>query len=1166
MSKFGPHVFVTRARRQAARAERKNGDQARERRQWRVAAAHYANYLKVFSTDFSLWVQLGHMHKEAGNFDLADHAYGRARKLRPDDGDLLLSIGHLRKQEGRLKEAAAFYLECVRLTSHPMAIRELGSGVLSALSDSETMADLYERDPKAEKAIAGHLNGAALIMTYGIAHTGAGGLFRMRGHDPQIHFSLDAVLNNAPVIMLEIAFERGIDFHADAGMLFVDYGQGFMAKDNFLLAYPDERICIVRVFLAVPQGVKALRWDPVEGKGATITLRHIRAAAVSAVESLVGLVFDGAGPDVPGDASTSSPFAVTQTQLRENMAPFFAKADLSDADRRIMQPFLPPWAMRTHAYSHWRHLHANPGRADYARMARMVDAMAWRPRFSFVMPVYNTPADLLTEVLDAMLGQNYPDFEICVADDCSPNPQVLEILEAYAARDPRIKYVRRAVNGHISLASNSAAALATGDYIVLVDHDDLIPDYALFVVAAYINRFPDARILFSDEDKLSATGEHFDPYFKSGYDQYLMYGHNMVSHLGVYHRALFEAAGGFRHGMEGSQDYDVALRCMDRIDASQIIHIPHVLYHWRQVPGSTSVSADAKDYAVYAARTAINGHFERRDLPLRSVEGHAPGNNAIVVSREMKTAISVIIPTRNGEDLLDECLSSIAKHKPQNIEILIVDNDSDEPAAIAYLQSVHRKYPDLFIRVLPAPGPFNFSAINNLAAAQAKGEILCFLNNDTEVRASGWLDRARGLLSMTDVGAVGGRLIYPDRTIQHFGIITGMYDHAVAGGVHLFEAADGYGYFSKHRMIGEFNAVTAACMFVRRRDFNAVGGFETALTVAYNDIDLSLKLRAMGRRVLCDPGILLIHKESKSRGNDSAPAKAARLEREAQWMKRRWGEQLLEDRYYSPNLSLARPDFSLSYPPRQPWPWQAANSGKSAVASGSLARAPKFFEDGQTADQGHIAICAVLDERPADLLEWIAYHRAIGIEKFYIYDRDEVGALRQTLQPLLVSAIVELIPWPSPFQRNTAYDDFADRHRHGWTWIIFVDPGSYIEPAGYDGIADWLNDLKDDAIPRFEEWDVPAKIADKTRKSSSITARMEPSDVARPIAPWSARIVRMEAYGRPEYAHDDEGLGRRAQQQGLGNLKRSDPNHASRNHFASIVAHHPSARLFRPKP
>jgi GT2 family glycosyltransferase len=588
-----------------------------------------------------------------------------------------------------------------------------------------------------------------------------------------------------------------------------------------------------------------------------------------------------------------------------------------------MQAFLPTSHDRGHDYLHWRYRYANPGVVEYDRMAALINLMAWRPSFSFVMPVYNTDPDLLRAVLDAMLGQNYPHFEVCVADDCSKNPEVARILDEYASRDSRLKWVRRPLNGHISAASNSAMALATGDFVVLVDHDDMIPPYALFVAASYINRFPDAKILFSDEDKISLSGQFFDPYFKSNYNEFLMFGHNMVSHLGIYDRQLLNDIEGFRIGLEGSQDYDLFLRASERVDPNQIIHIPHVLYHWRQVPGSTAISADQKDYAELAARTSINNHIERMAMPIQSIAGHAPGNSAITPRREYDTRVSIIIPTRNGLDLLRPCLDSIHACGTQNLEVIIADNDSDDAETLAFFEQAPALYPNITLKVVQTPGVFNFSTINNQAAAHATGEILCFLNNDTEVLAPRWVERARGLLAMDDVGAVGAKLLYPDGTVQHFGLVTGLYGHGVAGGMHLFLPADAYGYFSKPCMIQEFSAVTAACLFVRKALFEEVGGFEADLAVAYNDVDFCLKLRQKGKRVLCDPAIRLTHKESKSRGSDATPnappASTARRRKCMSVGATCW------------HVTRSSRPITRSTGPISPWPIPRANSGPGTM-------------------------------------------------------------------------------------------------------------------------------------------------------------------------------------------------------------------------------------------
>ena len=371
-------------------------------------------------------------------------------------------------------------------------------------------------------------------------------------------------------------------------------------------------------------------------------------------------------------------------------------------------------------------------------------------------------------------------------------------------------------------------------------------------------------------------------------------------------------------GFEGSQDYDLALRCIDLAGEATVVHIPHVLYHWRAVAGSTAVSADQKDYAIVAARRSITAHFDRIGLPLSSVEGFATGVSAIATAAHPTNSVSIIIPTRNGVELLSACIASIDVHQPEHVEILVIDNGSDDSAMIAYLAALALR-PDA--TVVRHDAPFNFSEINNVAARAAKGELLCFLNNDTEVIAPGWLNRARMMLAMEDIGVVGARLLYPDGTLQHFGITLGMYRHRVAGTLHSGAAGDQPGYFGKARLIQQFSAITAACMFVRAHDFNRLGGFDPAFKVAYNDVDLCLRFRQAGLRVVCDPEIVLFHKESRSRGSDGAGERAERLDREASLMRHHWADVLDNDPFFSPNLSLDHPNCMLAHPPRVSLPW-----------------------------------------------------------------------------------------------------------------------------------------------------------------------------------------------------------------------------------------------------
>jgi len=1103
---------LSSARRRAADAARRRGDEARARGEWHDAAGYYRSFLDVAGDDFAIWVQLGHMCKESGAFNDAERAYMRALRLRANDADLLLNIGHLKKLQGHFQEAAERYVASARLAPSGPALAELHGGWLPLDLRDAALDALSERDAASEKMLSRVTKGMRVVAVRGGRFNPGTGVIEF-GYDPRLAFELSRDVRSAPAAVVEIEFERSTGFDCPAGRVFLNTGQGFADGTTFEIPYPAGHSARIAIFVAAPAAVEKLRWDPTELAGGGAIIRSIRARGLTTADELVSRV---SGDDVLWSHDYN---LIPAEELRGAVQPFFHKGPLGLADHKVMQAFLPTSGDRGKDYAHWRFRYANPGAEEYHRMSVMIGQMAWRPKFSFVMPVYNTDPDLLREVLDAMLGQNYPDLEICIADDCSPKPHVAAILAEYAERDSRVIWMRRKINGHISAASNDAMSLATGDFIVLVDHDDLIPPYALFVVAEYLNRFPDAKILFSDEDKISLKGDLFDPYFKSTYNQFLMFGHNMVSHLGVYARDLLEEIGGFRIGLEGSQDYDLFLRAAERVDPSRIVHIPHVLYHWRQVPGSTSISADQKNYAELAARMSINGHFERTGKPLISVAGHAPGNSAIKPACELTTSVSIIIPTRNGLDLLEPCLDSIAKVCPPGVEVIIADNDSDDPETLAFLADAARRYPEFAVKIVSFPGAFNFSAINNFAAREASGDILCFLNNDTEVLSPGWIGRARGLLAMDDVGAVGGKLLYPDGSVQHFGLVTGMYGHRVAGGVHLFQPGNGYGYLSKPCMVQEFSAVTAACVFVRKEMFDQVGGFEAELEVAYNDVDLCLKLRSAGKRVLCDPQILLIHKESKSRGSDASAERLARLDREAAWMRRRWGKRLVQDPFFSPNHSIDRPDFALAYPPRQKWPWEYDDVSGSSVGPARICRAPRYNFAPNNPDGGFLAICGIMKNEAVNIVEWIAYHHAIGIEKFYLYDNNSTDHVHELLQPLVQMGVVEIISWRINPGQIEAYDDFAARFADGWEWAAFIDMDEFINPYGYDSIPTWLAGFETASAVAIQ-WRNYGPNGNTTPPPGLLiegyTTRLEDTN---PVHQHVKSIVRMRDYARARSPH-----------------------------------------------
>ena len=563
-------------------------------------------------------------------------------------------------------------------------------------------------------------------------------------------------------------------------------------------------------------------------------------------------------------------------------------------------------------YTEWVRRYDTLTDADRQRMRDVQAAFAVQPLISVVMPTYNPKPEWLIEAIESVRGQIYPHWELCIADDASTDPAIRPILERYAMQDERIKVVFRLKNGHISAASNSAIELATGEWIALLDHDDLLSENALFWVAETINRAPDARLIYSDEDKISENGRRSDPYFKCEWNPDLFYSHNMISHLGVYHASVVKEIGGFRQGFEGSQDYDIALRFIERIDPVQIIHIPRVLYHWRVHAESTAMSGDSKPYAALAGERAINEHFARTGVNGR-VKYAGYGYEPAYDLPANLPLVSIIIPTRNGRALLKQCIDSIAeKTSYKNYEILIIDNGSDEADALAYFEKLSKR-PN--IRVVRDDSPFNYSRLNNKAVELAQGEVIALVNNDIEVISRDWLTVMVAHALRPGVGAVGAKLWYTNKTLQHGGVFLGY--GGVAGHSHKHSAEGATGYFGRLLITQSLSAVTAACLVIKKSIFNEVGGLEEEkLRIAFNDIDFCLRVREAGYRNVWTPLAELFHHESASRGLEDTPEKQARFAGEVTYMKERWGAQLLNDPAYSPNLTLDHEDFSYAWPPR----------------------------------------------------------------------------------------------------------------------------------------------------------------------------------------------------------------------------------------------------------
>lgn len=546
---------------------------------------------------------------------------------------------------------------------------------------------------------------------------------------------------------------------------------------------------------------------------------------------------------------------------------------------------------------------------DIEAMTQEITTFHYQPKISIAMPVYNVEEKWLRLCIDSILNQVYTNWELCMADDASTDPNVKKILTEYQQLDERIRVVFREQNGHISEATNSALAIATGEFIALLDNDDELAINAFYEVVKVLNENPDLDLIYSDEDKIDMDGNRSDPAFKPDWSPDLLLGTNYISHLGVYRRSILEEIGGFRKGYEGSQDYDLVLRFTEKTTKERIKHIPKVLYYWRMLPTSTAVDQGSKGYAFEAGLRAVQDALVRRGINGHATHGAANGLYDVYYDIESEKLVSIIIPTKNGYKDVQRCVSSIIeKTTYQNYEIIMADNGSTDPKMHELYAEFEQQLPGRFF-VKSIDIPFNFSTINNRAAKKAHGEYLLFLNNDTEVITENWLTLMVSFAQQERIGCVGAKLLYPNNTVQHAGVILGL--GGVAGHGHYGYPHGDLGYFGRLAINVNYSAVTAACLLMKKADFDAVGGFEEAFTVAFNDVDLCLKVQALGRDNVWLHEAELYHFESQTRGYDDKGKKKKRFEQEKVMMEEKWGPLIENDPFYNPNLTRDIPNFSL---------------------------------------------------------------------------------------------------------------------------------------------------------------------------------------------------------------------------------------------------------------
>lgn len=589
---------------------------------------------------------------------------------------------------------------------------------------------------------------------------------------------------------------------------------------------------------------------------------------------------------------------------------FTESSPLPEVATRAAEPWGAHAALFPPAYWHWLHLH-NVLRAESVDLRHLpTDG----PLLSLVVPVYRPSLWYFREAVQSVISQTYQNWELCLCDDGSGDPELTAVMDQMAAGDARIRLMALEQNGGISEATNKALAAATGEFVVLLDHDDLLDTEALAEIAAVVLAESEVDVIYTDEDKLDELDRPCQPHFKPDWDPDMLLSFPYLGHITAIRHEVIRRIGGFRPEFDGSQDYDLMLRATEQ--ARRIVHIPRVLYHWRVVAGSAAGDAEAKPWAYQASRRAVEDAVVRQGIN-GAVDG-GPFQGAYHVRRRIdgSPTVSIIMPFRDQAALTVACLASLDRSPGYPItEVVLIDNGSTEPETRALRQQLAER-PDT--RVLEYPGPFNWSAINNLAAKTCDTDMLLFLNNDIEASSEGWLHALVELGQRPDVGAVGARLVYPDGSVQHAGVVLGL--GGIAG--HLFAGLPkgDMGYFGWDLIVKEYSAVTAACMLVRREVFEALHGFDESYAVGFNDVDFCIRMRQAGYRILYTPHATLIHYESVSRGLSG-------YQHDYQQFLARWfGVVRTDDPFYNRNLGRLEP-FCPLRPPDEDEIWLSLVGG-----------------------------------------------------------------------------------------------------------------------------------------------------------------------------------------------------------------------------------------------
>lgn len=549
----------------------------------------------------------------------------------------------------------------------------------------------------------------------------------------------------------------------------------------------------------------------------------------------------------------------------------------------------------------------------------------YSPLISIAVPAYQTPVEFLRQMIESLIVQTYSNWELCIVNASPDNEEMQKVLAEYSAGDSRVRFCNLKENLGIAENTNRAFAMAKGEFVGLLDHDDLLAPNALYEIVKILQDHPQADALYTDEDKVTTElDEHFQPHLKPDFNLDLLRSNNYICHFFVVRKSIVEKAGGFRKEFDGAQDYDFIFRCTE--NAGEVLHVPEILYHWRTHKASTADNPASKMYAFEAGKRAIEAHLERTGTKGEVSHTQDLGFYRVKYPVQGKPLVSVIIPNKDEKETLQTCLEMLEKNTGyQNFEIIIVENNSTTDEIFRYYKELSRNRK---IHLLRWGKEFNYSAINNFAVAHAKGEYLLFLNNDVKSINPDWLEEMLGVCQRPEVGGVGAKLIYPDNTIQHAGCVIGM--GGIAGHMFVDMPADRTGYLHKASLLQDMSAVTAACLLMKKEVFEQAGGFTEELAVAFNDVDLCLKVRKNGYLIVYDPYAKLYHMESKTRGAEDSKEKVRRFQTEIEYMRCHWIDILKNgDPCYNKNLSLTKWNYSL-----KPIPGMETEAGQKKEKTG----------------------------------------------------------------------------------------------------------------------------------------------------------------------------------------------------------------------------------------